>query len=66
MLRSHEKLRRTVPNRNHYFIPCKKGLQGLIGKTSETEISDFDYPGRSDKNIRRFEVPMQYMGVMKV
>jgi hypothetical protein len=66
MLRSHEKLRRAVPDSDHYFIPCKKGLQRLIRETSKTEVSDFDYSGRRDENIRRFEVPMQYMRVMKV
>jgi len=58
MLGSHEKLWRTVPDGDHYFISRKKGLQRLIRETSETEIPDFDYSSRGDKNIRRFEVTM--------
>jgi hypothetical protein len=66
MLRPHKKLRRTIPDSDHYFVPRKKGLQRLVRETSETKISDFDYSSRCDKYISRFEISMQYMRVMKV
>jgi hypothetical protein len=66
VLRSHKKLRGTVPDGDHYFISSEKGLQRLVRETGKSKVSDFDDSGGGDKNIRRFEVPMQYVRIMKV
>jgi len=56
MFGSHEQFRGTIPDSNDHLVPSKKRLKRLVYKTGKAEITNLDYPTRSDQDVGGFEV----------
>lgn len=66
MFRSKQQLGCAIPNRDHHFVSSKEGLERFIGKTSETEVTDFDDALVGDEDVGGFEITMDDVGLMEV